>query len=93
MDANKLSHEALIAYCAELIEAYDKLVHKLHEQVDTNPSGSISSEKIDRSRNLPLNGDQILEGFNALGFTHYDYRLRCFTEGVRFAERMRESNV
>jgi hypothetical protein len=35
----------------------------------------------------PLNGDQILEGFNATGFTNTDYRLRCFIEGVRFAEK------
>jgi hypothetical protein len=35
----------------------------------------------------PLNGEEILEGFNATGFTNTDYRLRCFIEGVRFAEK------
>ena len=35
----------------------------------------------------PLNGDEILEAFNATGFTNTDYKLRCFTEGVRFAEQ------
>ena len=68
---------------------------------DKNPSTSISSEEVDKSvqkrlaiqkAKPPLNGDQILEGFNELGLAHYDYRLQCFTEGVRFAERMREGD-
>ena len=67
--------------------------------VDKNPSASISSEEVDKSTQKrlaiqnakpPLNGDQILEGFKELGLAHYDYRIRCFTEGVRFAERMRD---
>ena len=66
---------------------------------DKNPSTSISSEEVDKSTQKrlaiqnakpPLNGDQILEGFKELGLAHYDYRIRCFTEGVRFAERMRD---
>jgi hypothetical protein len=43
-------------------------------------------EKLEATRK-PLNGDQILEGFNATGFTNTDYRLRCFIEGVRYAEK------
>ena len=35
----------------------------------------------------PMNGDEVLEGFEATGLTNTDYRLRCFTEGVRFAEK------
>jgi hypothetical protein len=35
----------------------------------------------------PMNGDEILAGFQATGFTNTDYRLRCFIEGVRFAEQ------
>ena len=35
----------------------------------------------------PMNGDQILEGFQAAGFTGETFRLRCFTEGVRYAEK------
>ena len=35
----------------------------------------------------PMNGDQILEGFQAAGFTGETFRLRCFTEGVRWAEK------
>ena len=35
----------------------------------------------------PMNGDQILEGFKPLGFSVKSFRLRCFTEGVRFAEK------
>ena len=35
----------------------------------------------------PLNGNQIMPAFDALGFTAYDYRLHCFLEGVRFAEQ------
>ena len=67
--------------------------------LDKNPSTSISSEEVDKSTQKrlaiqnakpPLNGDQILEGFKELGLAHYDYRIRCFTEGVRFAERMRD---
>lgn len=34
----------------------------------------------------PMNGDQVLEGFQAAGFTGETFRLRCFTEGVRYAE-------
>lgn len=34
----------------------------------------------------PLNGEEILRAFEATGFTNTDYRLRCFIEGVRFAE-------
>ena len=34
----------------------------------------------------PMDGDQILEGFQAAGFTGETFRLRCFTEGVRYAE-------
>lgn len=40
----------------------------------------------DEPAKKPLNGDEILEAFNSTGFTNTDYRLRCFTEGVRFAE-------
>ena len=35
----------------------------------------------------PMDGDQILEGFQATGFSGESFRLRCFNEGVRFAER------
>ena len=34
----------------------------------------------------PMDGDQILEGFKPLGFSVKSFRLRCFTEGVRWAE-------
>jgi hypothetical protein len=34
----------------------------------------------------PIDGDEVLKGFEVTGFTTYDYRLRCFTEGVRYAE-------
>ena len=78
----------------------DKLLWQVHEYLlDKNPSTSISSEEVDKSTQKrlaiqnakpPLNGDQILEGFKELGLAHYDYRIRCFTEGVRFAERMRD---
>ena len=35
----------------------------------------------------PMDGDQILEGFKPLGFSVKSFRLRCFTEGVRYAEK------
>ena len=35
----------------------------------------------------PMNGDQVLEGFQDAGFTGETFRLRCFTEGVRYAEK------
>lgn len=34
----------------------------------------------------PMNGDQILEGFQAAGFSGESFRLRCFNLGVRWAE-------
>ena len=43
------------------------------------------------SANRPLNGEEILEGFKATGFSNTDYRLRCFIEGVRWAEKMRKA--
>ena len=35
----------------------------------------------------PMDGDAILEGFKPLGFSVKSFRLRCFTEGVRWAEK------
>ena len=35
----------------------------------------------------PMDGDQILEGFQATGFSGENFRLRCFNEGVRYAEK------
>ena len=35
----------------------------------------------------PMDGDQILEGFKATGFSGESFRLRCFNEGVRHAEK------
>ena len=35
----------------------------------------------------PIDGGEVLKGFEATGFTNTDYRLRCFTEGIRFAEK------
>ena len=34
----------------------------------------------------PMDGDQILEGFQATGFSGESFRLRCFNLGVRWAE-------
>ena len=34
----------------------------------------------------PLDGDDILEGFKKTGFNSESFRLRCFNEGVRWAE-------
>ena len=51
---------------------------------------SKNTQKQDQSTDLnskkPMDGDQILEGFQAAGFTGETFRLRCFTEGVRYAE-------
>ena len=35
----------------------------------------------------PMDGDAILEGFRATGFTGESFRLRCFNLGVRWAEK------
>ena len=52
---------------------------------------SKNTQKQDQSTDLnskkPMDGDQILEGFQAAGFTGETFRLRCFTEGVRWAEK------
>ena len=34
----------------------------------------------------PMDGDAILEGFEATGFDGKNFKLRCFIEGVRWAE-------
>ena len=57
----------------EPVEYYD------YKPVYAQPVGNT-----DKSR--PMDGDQILEGFQAAGFTGETFRLRCFTEGVRYAE-------
>ena len=53
---------------------------------------SKNTQKQDQPTDLnskkPMDGDQILEGFQATGFTGEYFRLRCFNEGVRFAEKM-----
>lgn len=35
----------------------------------------------------PMDGDAILEGFEATGFDGKNFKLRCFNEGVRWAEK------
>ena len=35
----------------------------------------------------PMDGDAIRKGFLATGFESGNFKLRCFTEGVRYAER------
>ena len=35
----------------------------------------------------PMDGDAILEGFEATGFSGKNFKLRCFIEGVRYAEK------
>ena len=52
---------------------------------------SKNTQKQDQSTDLnskkPMDGDEILEGFKPLGFSVKSFRLRCFTEGVRWAEK------
>jgi hypothetical protein len=51
----------------------------------------MSAKKQDQSTDLnskkPLDGDQILAGFEATRFDGGNFKLRCFTEGVRYAEK------
>ena len=44
-------------------------------------------QSIDLNSRQPMDGDQILEGFQATGFSGESFRLRCFNEGVRYAEK------
>ena len=44
-------------------------------------------QKANLNPKKPLDGDQILEGFEATVFTSGFLRFRCFIEGVRFAEK------
>ena len=48
-----------------------------------------AADKIQKlnTKTAPINGEQILEAFESTGFSNTDYRLRCFIEGVHFAER------
>lgn len=48
--------------------------------------GMKQNQSIDLNSKKLMDGDQILEGFEATGFTSTDFRLRCFIEGVRWAE-------
>ena len=47
----------------------------------------IQDQSIDLNYKKPMDGDQILKGFVATGFTGENFRLRCFIEGVRYAEK------
>ena len=58
----------------EPVEYYD------YKPVYAHPVGNT-----DKSR--PMDGDQILEGFLATGFESGNFKLRCFIEGVRYAEK------
>ena len=58
----------------EPVEYYD------YKAVYAQPVGNT-----DKSR--PMDGDQILEGFEATGFDGKNFKLRCFVEGVRWAEK------
>lgn len=49
--------------------------------------GDIAEKMQKECRKKPMDGDDILEGFRATGFTGESFRLRCFNEGVRFAEK------
>jgi len=45
------------------------------------------SQKADLNPKQPMDGDKIREGFDATGFDGGNFRLRCFIEGVRYAEK------
>ena len=49
--------------------------------------GMKQDQSIDLNYRQPMDGDQILEGFQATGFSGESFRLRCFNEGVRYAEK------
>ena len=66
------SHEDLQGYLADLRAENAKLACLL--SIIGNPK-------------KPMDGDQILEGFQATGFSGESFRLRCFNEGVRYAEK------
>lgn len=59
----------------EPVEYYD------YKAVYAQPVGNT-----DKPGSRPMDGDQILEGFQATGFSGESFRLRCFNEGVRWAE-------
>ena len=68
-----VGHEDLQGYLADLRAENAKLACLL--SIIGNPK-------------KPMDGDQILEGFQATGFNGESFRLRCFNEGVRWAEKM-----
>ena len=56
---------------------------------DAYIAGRIDGMKQDQLIDLnskPMDGDAILEGFEATGFSGESFRLRCFNLGVRWAE-------
>ena len=90
--------EKLSAYARKVIEAKGYTFYRaVYEQGIKDAerfygvAGRIDGMKQDQSTDLnpkkPMNGDQILEGFQATGFSGENFRLRCFNEGVRFAEK------
>ena len=52
---------------------------------------SKNTQKQDQSTDLnskkPMDGDAIRKGFLATGFESGNFKLRCFNEGVRYAEK------
>jgi len=44
-------------------------------------------QKANLNPKKPMDGDQVLAGFEATGFDSGNFKLRCFNDGVRWAEK------
>ena len=60
---------------------------KKTNRADVHTCTPKQDQSIDLNSSQPMDGDQILEGFKATGFSGESFRLRCFNEGVRYAEK------
>lgn len=56
------------------------------EMKTTDVLNAYIAGQFDSPKRKPMDGDRIREGFDATGFTGENFRLRCFIEGVRWAE-------
>lgn len=85
----EIAHRTANRYWHEGFDRYDAIRYGFSDKVIVDFARKILAAK------QPLNGDQILEGVKEAGLwpDAQGKMLQLFTEGVRFAERMRERDV
>lgn len=56
-------------------------------KIKTKPKDAYIAGQFDAPKRQPMSADTILDKFEELGFSNNSFQLRCFIEGVRWAEK------